>query len=487
MISIVIPSCTNEHLARLLESIEVSSPGLGTSKIQQVMASPNYRAVFPWVYNAVPSIVIGDNGLSDSFREEYAPKGISFVTVHEPFIFARAINSCVATLPPEHDILILNDDAIITSPNFEEDLTRLLSKPRTRRFGIVSLKLSGGVAGNREQMEDVAADDIVLTRRTVCFIAVVIRREVWNQIGGMDESFVGYGFEDTDYCRRAVNAGWLLGITGAASIEHGFGTSVMSSTFRRKHGTDGHSHLYIQNHNIFKDKWGEGPQLGDYETMPIVCDDSEEPLSSGTSFGLKELRSREQFTAQAPMPDKTLGLESDLEADAELLWAITSLVKPQTLIELGTREGVSTRILVLAAQQAREEAKIITIDPDSTCADFIQDLDCEFYSMKAEDFLAGLSPEKREALKADMLFIDTDPHDYQQTLMWLNTWVSTMLRPGGCALFHDVVSNRPEIQVRAAVESWVHDHTDWEWIVFPVPEKEYKWAQGGLGLLWAPE
>jgi GT2 family glycosyltransferase len=40
----------------------------------------------------------------------------------------------------------------------------------------------------------------------VTFAAVMIRRELWDQLGGLDERY-HYSFEDVDFCLRAVEAG----------------------------------------------------------------------------------------------------------------------------------------------------------------------------------------------------------------------------------------------------------------------------------------
>ena len=42
-------------------------------------------------------------------------------------------------------------------------------------------------------------------------------------IGPLDENFVGYGFEDNDYCIRARRAGWETGITRQVCVKHGSG------------------------------------------------------------------------------------------------------------------------------------------------------------------------------------------------------------------------------------------------------------------------
>lgn len=54
--------------------------------------------------------------------------------------------------------------------------------------------------------------------------AFAIRRAVANQIGLLDPRYWIW-FEEVDYCRRAVNAGWEVWFTPAAAVVHARGTS----------------------------------------------------------------------------------------------------------------------------------------------------------------------------------------------------------------------------------------------------------------------
>ena len=51
---------------------------------------------------------------------------------------------------------------------------------------------------------------------------MLIRREVIDQLGGLDEGFA-WGYEDVDYCLRARRAGWRVHYVPDARVIHHWG------------------------------------------------------------------------------------------------------------------------------------------------------------------------------------------------------------------------------------------------------------------------
>lgn len=77
--------------------------------------------------------------------------------------------------------------------------------------------------------------------------AMMVRREVIEQVGPLDESFA-WGYEDVDLCRRAHRAGWQVHYVPAAVVRHEWGASrrqapaatVMMAVNGRRHYFDKH-------------------------------------------------------------------------------------------------------------------------------------------------------------------------------------------------------------------------------------------------------
>ncbi len=67
--------------------------------------------------------------------------------------------------------------------------------------------------------------------------ALMLRREVYEQIGGLDEKYIMYS-EELDWCKRARLAGWRVVYLGEATIIHHGGKSTDQVVAAR--------HIYFQ-------------------------------------------------------------------------------------------------------------------------------------------------------------------------------------------------------------------------------------------------
>jgi len=72
---------------------------------------------------------------------------------------------------------------------------------------------------------------------------MMLRRDLWQQLGGFDETFVMYG-EEADLCRRVRDAGYAIYMTGAARIRHFSGASATDSSRRTLQKTRGLMHYF---------------------------------------------------------------------------------------------------------------------------------------------------------------------------------------------------------------------------------------------------
>jgi len=160
-------------------------------------------------------IVVADNGLSEDFKDKW-PALLYYPVPHKPFVYSKAINVCAQALP-NNDLFILGDDTDMLTPRWPWRI-REFFKHWPSEYGMVNVSETTRTKPPL-QMHEVEESPVSLA-----FVGTLIPRFVWNKIGPMDERYVGYGFDDIDYCVRLWRAGLKIGVCGAATIKHEKGT-----------------------------------------------------------------------------------------------------------------------------------------------------------------------------------------------------------------------------------------------------------------------
>jgi GT2 family glycosyltransferase len=186
-------------------------------------------------------IIIIDNGsvedeTSRLFAELDSDPAIRVLSRPEPFNFSRLNNS--AAREATGDILgFINNDIEVTHGDWLDEMVALALRPdagcvgakllypdgRIQHAGIV-IGL-GGVAGHGHRFA--RADDPGYLHRLRCVqnvsavtaACVLVRREVFEQVGGFDESLT-VAFNDVDFCLKVRAAGYLNLWTPFAELIH---------------------------------------------------------------------------------------------------------------------------------------------------------------------------------------------------------------------------------------------------------------------------
>ncbi len=218
--SIVIPSARAENLVPCVKSILAMEPTLSPDRI--IVVDDGARAV----------------------AESHIP-GVKWVTGVKPFCFSRNVNLGIKEAPG--DVIIMNDDAQLQTKFGMASMSYAVRS--AEGVGVCSAAITGFV-GNPNQ-QPVAPTGLRQDPRMVAFICVYIPRAVLDALGILDERFVGYGFDDDDYCRRVMGAGLRVMICDGCVVRHGEESGT--STFRTK--SEIHD-LFTQNRKLFEEKWG---------------------------------------------------------------------------------------------------------------------------------------------------------------------------------------------------------------------------------------
>ena len=198
-------------------------------------------------------VVVVDNASSDdSVSEVRARQNVRLIANVENRGFAAAANQGFAVLNNPY-ILLLNPDAVILSdlmplqtacdlPHSAGAGGRLVDERGQTQTGFTARRLPSPAALvlevillNRLWPGNPVNRHYRLLRRDYSRQFVVeqpagaflmVRRLVWQEIGGFDEGYHPLWFEDVDFCKRLHDRGWLLYYVPAAVAKHTGGHSI---------------------------------------------------------------------------------------------------------------------------------------------------------------------------------------------------------------------------------------------------------------------
>lgn len=175
----------------------------------------------------------------------------------KPFCFAKACNAGIRAAQGD-DVVLLNDDATLTNPRGLLELEKLSHDHP--EFGIISATIDGACI-HTQQHPRPGPLFWQATFPTLAFICVYIPRTTFDTLGYLDERFIGYGWEDDDFCRRNRNAGLKQAVCGTCTAKH----HDLPSCYRSTKATEWQA-LERLNRQLFIQKWairpGADPRAG---------------------------------------------------------------------------------------------------------------------------------------------------------------------------------------------------------------------------------
>ncbi len=158
-------------------------------------------------------------------------------------------------------LMLLNNDTVVTDGWIERMTSVFEQEPKTGIVGPMSNYVSGLQLVSRVnyktilEMDRFAAEwaikgsgkSIPVTH--IVGFCLLVKRDVVEQIGGLDTEFGSGNFEDDDYCLRASIAGYETRVVIDVFIHH-----TGSQTF--KGANIDYQKSMLRNWEVFKDKWG---------------------------------------------------------------------------------------------------------------------------------------------------------------------------------------------------------------------------------------
>jgi glycosyltransferase involved in cell wall biosynthesis len=183
------------------------------------------------------AVIDGCTDRSEQVVDEFAKRtGRDVVKIHMPDVhMLRSVNAALKQVVQGFSV-IMQDDIILDDEKFEEKISELY-KRMGDRLGIVSLRLAANVDLTpfpsrifmrslspmiRETCFIMSADDNqafstgeynkFYLRMSAINGPNVIPWKVRKEIGILDEALAPYGFDDPEYCLRAMKAGYVNGL-----------------------------------------------------------------------------------------------------------------------------------------------------------------------------------------------------------------------------------------------------------------------------------
>ena len=222
---------------------------------------PCVRAIFERESD-LPSdrIIVVDDGIREpGYGGPIVIDGKPLTTIQgaKPFVYAR--NANLGIRAAKTDVILLNDDAFLTTPGGFTGLSLLsVNNPR---LGLISAAVKGVVCNPRQQ--DNGKPEIRKISANMAFVCVYLPRHVYETIGYLDERYVEYGSEDTDYCRRVDLTGQFAKVAANTCVVNHAG----HSSFRTQ--TDWQQGMW-NNKARFAKKWEEDPAGYEEEIFDLV-------------------------------------------------------------------------------------------------------------------------------------------------------------------------------------------------------------------------
>jgi glycosyltransferase involved in cell wall biosynthesis len=239
-------------------------------------------------------IVIVDNRSSDSDTLQYLrslnENGAAHVLLYDEDYSHSAINNFAATYARGEMLCLLNDDIEIITPDWLEEMVSHAVRPevgavgakllypdnRVQHGGIVLGVAGEGLAGHAHRYVPQDAPGyhgraaLVQNYSAVTGACLVVRREVYEQVGGLDEENLPDLYNDVDFGIRLGEAGyWNVWTPYAVLTHHESLTRQGLADVQREHARERTSASYL------KERWAQ-KLLTDPAYNPNLTHDSED-------------------------------------------------------------------------------------------------------------------------------------------------------------------------------------------------------------------
>jgi len=173
---------------------------IGTLNHLDDYLKPCIESIIKYVNLEDKEVIIVANGCTDGTKEYVKSLGEPFrlLWFNQPLGFPRAYNEGIRVAHGDY-ILLLNNDTVL----LEQEKDALINM-HLEKFNDSSV----GIAGPLKNFSP------CVDRYFIVFFCAMIKRELFEKIGLLDEAFLEGAGEDTDFCIRAEEEGYEIAVVG---------------------------------------------------------------------------------------------------------------------------------------------------------------------------------------------------------------------------------------------------------------------------------
>jgi GT2 family glycosyltransferase len=224
-------------------------------------------------------VIIIDNDSSDSrtlaYLSELESRGVNILPHPHPFNYP-AVNNRAAEVATGRFLCLLNNDIEIIENDWLKELVSQALRPGVGAVGAKLLWANGMVqhggvtiginglaahAGNNSARQDagyLGMNQIVRRQSSVTGACMLTPRDVYLELGGMDENSLPIAFNDVDLCMRICERGLKILWTPFAELIHA------ESASRGKDSTADRIARGQREQRFFRSSWTDDGQVDDY-------------------------------------------------------------------------------------------------------------------------------------------------------------------------------------------------------------------------------
>ncbi|MBU1101710.1 MAG: glycosyltransferase [Bacteroidetes bacterium] len=211
-------------------------------------------------------IIVVDNASTDNtLKQLHSLENVKVIANKENLGFPKAVNQGILEAQGDY-VLLINNDTVVTEGWLERMVEIAEKHQEVGIVGPISNKVSGVQLDKAAEYDSIQSmhkyASLVMNKNKgiveefprVAFLCTLIKKELIDKIGGLDERFSPGNFEDDDFCLRAQLAGYKTVIAKDVFIHHYGSVSFLAE------GRDKYADRLETNKKIFVNKWNGTPE-----------------------------------------------------------------------------------------------------------------------------------------------------------------------------------------------------------------------------------